>query len=54
MSAKYLTLREKCPYSDFSGPHFPAFGPEKLRIRTVFTQCKYTSFVHSLGYLNIV
>ena len=20
------TLREKCPYSEFSGPYFPAFG----------------------------
>ena len=23
----------------FSGPYFPAFGPEKLRVRTYFTQC---------------
>ena len=21
-----VSLREKCPYSKFSGPHFPAFG----------------------------
>ena len=25
----------------FSGPYFPAFGLEKLRIRTLFTQCAY-------------
>ena len=23
---KVLTLREKCPYQDFSGPYFPVFG----------------------------
>ena len=23
---KVKTLREKCPYSEFSGPYFPAFG----------------------------
>ena len=23
-----------------AGPYFPAFGPEKLRIRTLFTQWK--------------
>ena len=23
----------------FSGPHFSTFEPEKLRIRTLFTQC---------------
>ena len=23
----------------FSGPYFPVFGPEQLRIRTLFTQC---------------
>ena len=21
-----ISLREKCPYSDYSGPHFPTFG----------------------------
>ena len=25
----------------FSGPYFPAFGLEKFRIRTLFTQCAY-------------
>ena len=44
-----IALREKCPYSEFCGSYFPAFGynkgkyfspnvekygPEKLRIRT--------------------
>ena len=47
------TVREKCSYTEFFCPYFPAFGlylsifslnarkyrPEKLRIRTFFTQC---------------
>lgn len=31
------SLHEKCPYSEFSGPFFLAFGVENLRIRTLFT-----------------
>ena len=38
LSAK-MSLREKCPYLEFSGHYFPTFGPEKLRMRTLFTQC---------------
>ena len=54
-----ITLREKCLYSEFFWPYFPAFrlnteryglsfriqsecgkfGPEKLQLRTPFTQC---------------
>ena len=39
-----VTVIQHCVKSiciqSFSGPYFPAFGPEKLRIRTFFTQCK--------------
>ena len=45
----FLSLREKCPYSEFfwSAFYFLAYftilflkyGPEKLRIKTLFTQC---------------
>ena len=45
----FFVLREKCPYSEFSGPYVLPFGriqsecrkyrPGKLRIRTLFTQC---------------
>ena len=26
-----IALRKKCPYLNFSGPHFPAFGPNMDR-----------------------
>ena len=29
--------REKCRYSKFSGPNAGKYGPEKLRLRTLFT-----------------
>ena len=28
----------------YSGPYFPAFRPEQLRIRTLFTQCGMSSY----------
>ena len=33
-TSKGLTSREKCPYSEFSGPFFPSFGlnTEKYRV----------------------
>ena len=34
-----VSLCNKCPYSEFSGPFFPAFEPENLQIRTLFKQC---------------
>ena len=34
-----LVLRGKCPYSEFFGPNAEKYRPEKLRIRTLFTQC---------------
>ena len=38
-----ISLREKCPYSEFFWFVFShiwtEYGPEKLRIRTLFTQC---------------
>ena len=41
---KTITLHEKCPYSEFFwsvfSPNMGKYGPEKLRIRTLFTQCK--------------
>ena len=44
--SKVLTLRQKCPYwevfwSVFS-PKARKYVPEKLRIRTLFTQCKFS------------
>ena len=42
----YLALREKCLYSQFfwfiSSPIWA--GTEKLRIRTLFTQCRLSMF----------
>ena len=39
-----LKLREKCPYSEFFWPVFSRirteYGSEKLRTRTLSTQCK--------------
>ena len=41
-------LFEQCVKSfriwSFSGPYFPTFGPEKLRIRALFTQWKRFRF----------
>ena len=41
-----ITLRGKCSYLDFFWSVFSSnrteYGPEILRIRTLFTQCKYT------------
>ena len=38
----WVSLREKCPYSEFFWSAFSLnegkYGPEKLRIRTLFTQ----------------
>ena len=33
-----LTLREKCPYFELFSPNAEKYGPEQLRIRTLFTQ----------------
>ena len=35
-----LTLKSVRFWS-FSGPHFPTFGPEKLRIWTLFAHCHF-------------
>ena len=35
----------------FSGPYFPAFGPENLWIRTLFTQCLQFTFWHTIKRL---
>ena len=36
----YMSLGDKCPSTEFfSGPYFPKFGQEKLRIWALFTQC---------------
>ena len=32
----------------FSGPHFPAFGREKLRIQTLFTQRNLVKLLETL------
>ena len=41
-------LREKCPYSEFFWfvftPNAGKYGPEKLRIRTLFTQWTFSFF----------
>ena len=41
-----ITLRGKCSHLDFFWSVFSSnrteYGPEILRIRTLFTQCKYT------------
>ena len=37
---------EKCPYSEISGPHFPAFG-----LNTEQKNSKYGHFSHS-GFLS--
>ena len=54
----YKTLREKCSYSEFSGPHFTAFGLNtarysvslriqsecvKMLVRTLFAQLEFCS-----------
>ena len=31
-----ITLRKKCPYSEFSGPHFAAFGLNSERYEVSF------------------
>ena len=45
-----LVLNKYCKKStlirSFSGPHFPAFGPEKLQIRTLFTQWNLAHYLH--------
>ena len=57
--AKWLSLLEKCPYSKFFwslflrirtdvfSPNVGKYGPEKLRIRTLFTQYFHTSRITS-------
>ena len=39
----YVSLRDKCPYSEFFWSVFSRiraqYEPQKLRIRTLFTQC---------------
>ena len=46
---QYLTLREKVPYSEFFwsvsilNPNAEKYRPEKLGIRTTFTQCNLIS-----------
>ena len=47
-----MILREKCPYLEFFWSYFPEFGlnkgsygPEKLRIQTLFTQCELSKIV---------
>ena len=46
MTREQLSIIRRSPHCvksarirSFSGPYFPAFGQEKLRIRTLFTQC---------------
>ena len=65
MIAKLLTLREKCPNTEFFlvcilphsdylfvfSPNVGKYGPEKLRIWTLFTQC---NFMYSLTSLTII
>ena len=44
----YMTLREKCPHLGKYGiPNAGKYGPEKLRIRTLFTKCDSELFVMS-------
>ena len=40
------SLRKKCPIPSFSGPKAEKYRPEKLRIRTLFTQCLLTEFIN--------
>ena len=60
-SVHQVSLREKCPYSEFFGPYFPAFGlntrdtkfspnagkygPEKLRTLTRFTLFLFSNWI---------
>ena len=37
---QYNTAIKVSIYGVFSGPHFPVFRPEKIRIWTLFMQCK--------------
>ena len=43
-----LILRKKCPYSELFwsifSPNAGKYGPGKLRIRTLFTQCNLLKF----------
>ena len=61
----YQTLREKRPYSEFSGPHFPAFGlnterysvsvsirMREMRVQTFFTQLEFCS--NTFAWLRMV
>ena len=50
LDGKSPTLSGKCPYSEFFwfvfsriSPNTGKYGPEKLLIRTLFTQCKRSS-----------
>ena len=55
------TARKVSKYGAFSGPYFPVFGldtgkygPEKLGIWTLFTQCKCRKKLMLLKYLNTI
>ena len=46
---KWLSLREKCSYSEFSDPNAEKYGPEKPRIQTHFTQSLSEMFDKALN-----
>ena len=51
------TLREKCSYSEFFrsvfSPNAGKYGPEKLRIRTLFMQCRSFQYYQKRWSLNL-
>ena len=51
-SYDYDTLCEKCPYSEFSDPNAGKYIPEKLLIRTLFTQWHIKRFDCDRSVLN--
>ena len=53
-----LSLREKCPYSEFFSSEFSCIhskcGPEKFRIWTLFKQCLTPKFSHRIKLFQLI
>ena len=40
----FSPLHKSVSIRSYSGPYFPTFWPEQLRIRTLFTKCSFVAF----------
>ena len=52
-----MTLREKCPYTPYLSvfsPNARKYRPEKLHIRTLFTQCVFNDWIPNLDLIWIL